>query len=245
MSSDINTGDIYSVSSVLNAFTPYISQMAKVILTYALPTVAQILNRIYFQGQGATSNAQLNTYASNVATSWNSHMAGQTMPQVQLTGVLVEDMTAPGAPVGAWAGSNAGSSTGTDVLTPGTALIIRNHTPIRSRGGHSRVYLPGMPGSGLTVPDSANWSATFAAAVLGAWNAFISGITGSNGPGGYTGWTQCVPNYYHGFVVVTNPITKRTRNVPNPVLNPTATNVASTSVNLIIGTQRRRNHQSV
>jgi hypothetical protein len=223
---------------------PAVSGLVKVLLQYALPTVASVLNRIWFQGTGSTTNAALNTWCTNVANAWNSNMAAKTLPTCSLVAVTAEDYSSLTSPIGAWTGSHAGTVTGGVNTQPATSLIIRNHTPLRARGGHSRTYLPGMDGNALTTGSSSDWTASSAASILTAWEAFLAAVTGSNGPTGYSGFAQVVPNYYKGFTAVENTLTGRYKNVAKVNPSPTTQIVTSQTVNLVVGAQRRRNHQS-
>jgi hypothetical protein len=222
---------------------PPITGMLKVLLTYSLPTVATVLNRLFFQGTGSTSNAALNTWASAVSTAWGTNVKSQIMPSCQLTSVVVSDLSSSTSPIGAWTGSIAGTSAGTGA-SPDVALIVKNLIPTKYRGGHSRTYIPGYPLTGTTVTDSNVWTSAGVATFISDWNAFITAITGGNGPSGYSGLAQAVPHYYKGFTAVQNPITGRYRNVPKLVAVPTFDLVSSHVGNLILGSQRRRNHQS-
>jgi len=217
--------------------------MLRVLLTYSLPTVATVLNRLFFQGTGSTTNSALNTWATAVSTAWGANMKSQILTNCSLTSVVVSDLSSSTAPIGAWTGSIAGTSAGTNG-SPDVALIIKNLIPSKYRGGHSRTYIPGYPLSNTTVSDSNIWTAATAATTVTDWTAFITAITGGNGPTGYSGLAQAVPHYYKGFTVVTNPLTGRARNVPKLQTVPTFDLVSSRVANIILGSQRRRNHQS-
>jgi len=223
---------------------PAISGVVKVLLQYALPGVVDVLTRLFFQGTGSTTNSALNTWAGNVAAAWNTNMAPVVIPALVLNAITAEDLTTSTSPIGAWSGSHAGTFSPTSDLSPGVAMIVKNLTPLRQRGGHSRTYLPGMPVNYLSSSGANTWASGSATTVLTAWKAFLSAITGSSGPTGYSGLAQVVPNYYHGFTAVENPLTGRYRNVPKVVTTPTTQLVTSQVVNLTLGSQRRRNHQS-
>lgn len=213
------------------------------LLTYSLPTVATVLNRLFFQGTGSTTNSALNTWATAVSTAWGSNMKANIMPSCSLTSVVVSDLSSATAPIGAWTGSIAGTAAGTGA-SPDVALIVKNLIPTKYRGGHSRTYIPGYPLTQATVTDSNVWTSAAAASTVTNWVAFLTAITGGNGPTGYSGLAQAVPHYYKGFTVVTNPLTGRARNVPKLQTVPTYDLVSSHVANLILGSQRRRNHQS-
>ena len=223
---------------------PPITGMLKVLLTYSLPTVATVLNRLFFNGTGSTTNAALNTWATAVSTAWGTNVKTNINTSCALTGVVVSDLSSSTAPIGAWTGSIAGTSAGTGD-SPAVALIVKNLIPSKYRGGHSRTYIPGYSLSATTVSDSNIWTSASATTFVTNWTAFITAITGGNGPTGYSGLAQAVPHYYKGFVSVQNPTTKRWRNIPQLVTAPVPYDLVSSRVaNLTIGSQRRRNHQS-
>lgn len=224
---------------------PAITGLLRVLLQYTLAAGPTILNRLFFQGSGSTSSTALNTWAGNVATNWGTNIKGSLVPALTLTGVTVEDLTSSISPVGATSVSIAGTSTHLDPPGVEGCLIIKNITAFRSRGGHSRTYIAGFPNSNLLSSSATNWNSASAAGFVTNWVAFIGSITGASGPAGYTGLAQVVPNYYHGFTVVTNPITGRARNVPKLIASPTTNAVTSHVANTVLGTQRRRTHQSV
>jgi len=223
---------------------PAIAGLIRIILQYALPTAANVLNRIFVQGTGSTNNTAMNVYATNIATAWNTNMAPQLVPAVALVAVTCEDLSSLTSPVGAWTGSHPGTSTHIDSVDPGSALIMKNITALRSRGGHSRNYLPGIPDSNVSAELGSIWNSSSAGGITTSWKNFIAAIVGTNGPTGYPSLQQVVPNYYKGFTVVTNPITHRARNVPTLVANPTTTPVSTITFNPVIGSQRRRNRQT-
>lgn len=224
---------------------PFVGGLLKVLLQFALPGVTDVLCRLFFKGTGSTSSSALNTWASAIATNWGSNFKAQCIPDLSLVAVTADDLSSKTAPEGAWAGNIAGSNANL-VSMPAAAMIIRNLVADKYRGGHSRTYLPGIPAGAQSSSGAATWSSASAATILSAWQAFLGSIDGSNGPSGYTGLAQVVPHFYSGFTSVQNPITKRWRNVPQVVTGtPVVDTIVAQTVNLNIGSQRRRNHQSV
>lgn len=238
------TGDIHRVKGRTLPPLPAVAGLIRVLLQYALPNASNVLNRLFFQGSGSTSNTALNAWTLNIANNWNTNMAPQLVPACQLVAVTAEDLSSLTSPIGAWSGSHAGTSTHVDSVDPGSALIVKNLTALRSRGGHSRNYLPGIPDSNVSAELGSQWNAASAGGIITSWKAFLAAISGANGPTGYPSITQVVPNYYHGFTVVTNPITHRARNVPTPLATPNIYPVSTQTFNPIIGAQRRRNRQT-
>jgi hypothetical protein len=222
---------------------PNISGALKLLLQYTLPGVPLILNRLFFQGTGSTTNTAMNNWCSTAATAWNTYMPGYCIPDLTLVAITAEDLTSATSPIGAWAGSHPGTSAGLQGF-PSPAFIIKNLDAFRSRGGHSRTYLPGISTNNLTSNGANTWSTTAGTNITTAWNNFLLGITGSNGPAGYSGVQQVVPNYYKGFTAVENPLTGRYRNVPKVNPTPTTQVIVNHTYNDVVGSQRRRNKQS-
>jgi hypothetical protein len=222
---------------------PNISGAIKMLLQYTLPGVPLILNRLFFQGTGSTTNTALNNWCSTAATGWNTYMPPYSIPDLTLVAITAEDLTSPTSPIGAWAGSHIGTATNVNGF-PSPAFIVKNLDAFRSRGGHSRTYLPGISPSNLTSQGGNTWNTTQANLINTAWNNFILAVTGSNGPAGYSGLQQVVPNYYKGFTAVENPLTGRYRNVPKVNPTPTTQVIVNHTYNDVVGSQRRRNKQS-
>lgn len=222
---------------------PAVTGLLRVLLQYALPGVSILLNRLFFQGTGSTTSTALNTWCGNIAASWNTNMAPNSIPDLSLIGVTAEDLTSSTSPVGANATTHPGTNTNPQ-SAPAVSFVVRNGTALRERGGHSRTYIPGIPTGEETTAGSNSWNSTFAQALLTSWKAFISAITGVAGPAGYSGTVQVMPNYYHGFTSVQNPITKRWRNIPTPLTTPVIYPVTNQTYNPILASQRRRNKQT-
>lgn len=218
----------------------------KTILQYALPGVASVINRLFFTGTGSTTNAALNTWCGNVAASWNTNMAPLIAPACTLVAVTAEDLTSGTSPVGAWAGSHPGTSSNL-IFDPAAAFIVKNLIANRYRGGHPRTYIPGVPSSNQASNGANTWNTTDAAGLLTQWKAFLSAISGSSGPTGYSGMAQSVVPYYSGTTAVTTGVAPHTRGKTKatPLATTTPIYIASNVYNPTIGSQRRRNHQSV
>lgn len=222
---------------------PAVTGLIRVLLQYTLPGVSILLNRLFFQGTGSTTNTALNTWCGNIASSWNTNMSPNSVPDLALIGVTAEDLTSSTSPVGAAAVNHPGTNTNPQ-SAPAIAFVVRNGTNLRERGGHSRTYVPGIPTGEETTASANTWNSTFASALLTSWKAFIAAVTGVSGPAGYSGTAQVMPNYYHGFTSVQNPITKRYRNIPTPLATPVIYPITNQTYNSILASQRRRNKQT-
>lgn len=227
---------------------PALPNVVKLLLTYAAPGVAELLTRLWFQGTQQGTNTSLNTACQTIANSWATNMAPNTVPALALTSVQAEDLTNPSGPNGIWTGSKAGSFTGTTTTAPQAAFIIKNVVQDRYRGGHSRLYLPGMPLADSTTNDATTWTTAFGSAVATSWTSFLGNILSALGTAGYGSVAACVPQIYRGHTWThygTPPDDyykyKATYNPTTPPPTPTYNAV---SYNDVIGTQRRRTHQT-
>src|SRR5215469_7725101 len=159
---------------------PAIAGALRLLLHYAAPGIPNMINRLLFSGTGSTSNTALNTWTTNISNAWTTNMAPVTMPYVTLVAATAEDLTTPTAGTGAWAGSKAGTITGGLSSPADACMVIQNLTNNRSRGGHSRTYLPGIDGRNISGSDPGQWTTASMSSLLNAWNAFIAAISGAN-----------------------------------------------------------------
>jgi hypothetical protein len=201
---------------------------------------ADIQTRLFVQyGGTAPTNADAAVYAGSLATQWNTHIAPVKCNSVTLHDVEVEDLTSATGAVGAWSGTHAGSA-GASGLPAGVAVVIKYPIARRYRGGHPRTYLGGLLSTALSGPGSVD--PTYAAALLGVWNAFIGGVLGAGWSGAGT-LNQVNVSYYQGFHNFTYP-SGRTRPIPTLRGAPVVDFITSAVINLKPGSQRRRNLQS-
>jgi hypothetical protein len=217
----------------------------KLLLQYALPGVATILNRLFFTGTGSTTGAAMNTWCTNVANAWGTNMAPQCVPPLTLVAITAEDLTSATSPVGAWAGSKPGTNVA-NLQDPATAFVVKNLVANRYRGGHPRTYLPGIPIADASAASSNTWLTATASTILTQWLAFLTAISGSSGPTGYTGLSQSYVPYYKGNTVTTTGTApyQRGHNHATVLTSTAPILIASHTYNPTFGSQRRRNHQS-
>lgn len=219
---------------------PDAPQVLRVALGYTIAEDSQALTRFYVSTDSSMGNttAVLNTCASSIATSWNSHLAASHSNSVTLTSVNIEDLTGPTAGTGTATVSHDGTKTGA-VLSAGACAIVRFKVDRRYRGGHPRAYLPAFDET--DVLDRQSWEASSLATLVTAWGTFMSGVISAvNTAYATTGNTQVNVSYYEGFTNVTYP---SGRTYPRPTLrsSPLVDEVVSVSANPKIGSQRRRN----
>ena len=129
------------------------------------------------------------------------------------------------------------------VLSGGTALLQNLQIARRYRGGKPRRYWPVMVAADLTTPQE--WDITTLATMTTEWQtSYLDVLLGSS----YSGTTladEVNLSYYHGFTLVTNPITGRGKNVSTPRAVAIAPDVITGFVlNSKPASQRRRNLHS-
>lgn len=194
-------------------------------------------NRTFWKySGGAITNAQANDLAAATAGAWSTHLASLCIPAVALNEVVITDLTTTSSARGIWTGSTVGTRSGAELPINDVALL--NFTLNRRyRGGKPRTYNPWGAQPDLT--SSQKWGSSFItecetkwAAFVAEWQAFSEGsmVIGS----------QANVSYYSGFASVQNPVTKRWSNIPTPRVAPVVDVIVTTTLNPIVGSQRRR-----
>lgn len=223
------------------AIPPFVPNVAKVLLRYAAPGIAEAITRLFFSWTNSISNSNSNAWCQSVANNWATNIAPLVPPALVLNAVTLEDLSQGSSVAGAWAGTKPGTRSGGE-YGPAECFIIENLIGRKYRGGHSRNYLPGLDIGQASAVDGNAWNTTYAGTVLSAWQAFLSAISGSNGPAGSTPFTHVSVPMYKGFKAVQNPLTGRYRNVPTYAPEPITPDViVGTAYNVNFGSQRRRN----
>jgi hypothetical protein len=191
----------------------------------------------YSSAQPAAA-ADLNTFLTNVATAYTNDLqplAGATVTHVQDT---VTDLSANGLQA-IQTHTQVGTRAGAQL--PISACVIWNLKILRRyRGGKPRVYWPF--GTETDLADPAHWSTAAQTAFNAGLGNFASYLV-STAAGGMVVQSNCNVSFFQKFFSVKNPVTGRYRNVatlgptpPYPIVDLTQ----SASVNLTLGTQRRR-----
>lgn len=149
-------------------------------------------NVLHAQVTGALSTPTLNTVATSIRGYWTSDLApwivtGTTLTTVELTDLSTRSGAQGLDQVGA-AGTLAGAPAGANV-----AACLTLKIPNRYRGGHPRMYLPGV-GSAASI-NGVTWSTGVAGNYTTGGRAFLAHInaliTGS------TTWKLCAVSYFH------------------------------------------------
>lgn len=202
---------------------------------------SNVQNRFFLQYAAALTNTDAQAWADACFAAWLAvgGIGTNTSTQTTLTKCVLTDLSSASAPQAIHNGSLAGTG-GSPPVGIGVALVVSQRIQRRYRGGHSRIYLPGMPASYKGTPPL--WAGSNAQDVANSWGttiaACISGCPVAAAP------AQAVNiSYYQGFTNHTYP-SGRVRPVPNPRATPLVDLILHYVGNPKLASQRRRNQQS-
>lgn len=180
------------------------------------------VNVLYYRTAaiGLTS-AQLTTVQGVFDTNWKTFWGTVGVNSTNYKGSIVTDMASnTGLQVDNSAYTPSGGGITGVAMSDGTAALISLHTLTRYRGGHGRIYLPGV-GQTATNGDGRTLASINLTTLVTRWNALItamSGVAGSAG-GPYN------PIVWH----------KKLATAPN-----TVEDILSITAQSVLATQRRR-----
>jgi hypothetical protein len=197
-------------------------------------------NALHFAYTGGPyGGSSLTSLAGTTATAWGADMAPQVDTVTSLTGVTITDLSSKSGGVGQVSVSTPGTHVGSPL--PDSACVLVNWLISRRyRGGKPRTYFPGGVQTVLNA-DGRTWTAAFISAFGIGLSNFLQAIF--TNPDAVVGLQSCQVSYYSGFTPVTNQITGRVKNVPNIRTTPVVDLINSTSVQPLLGSQRRRLRQ--
>lgn len=196
------------------------------------------LTRFHMKYTNSLSATDATTLLTTLGTSWNTRMAPDTGPNWTLSQVSVNDLD-----------SRTGVQVGLPVSHVGTApqsgggaavcFIMSAKTALKYRGGHSRVYIPGI--SQQIWADNNSWTVGAQGTIFTAWTGMLADLAASP-PVGVGAMSQVVVRYYSSDKADFNP-------VPSPweppylLATPLILPITSWVANPQFGSQRRRNQQ--
>lgn len=196
------------------------------------------LTRFFQKYTGAISGTDATTLCGTLATSWNTRLAGSLGSQVTLIAAQCDDL---GSKTGvnvvstvSHPGSNASNS-----VPAGVAFVMSAHVAYKYRGGHSRVYLPGVAQQYLQ--DSNTWTTAFLGTMFTAWTGIISDL--QNSPPVGVGALSSVSVHAYSSNPDDFPGGPPSKPPPWPLATPVTYPITSWSTNPQTGSQRRRNQQ--
>lgn len=202
-----------------------------------------VINRFYqkYSGTpGALSSSGAVAWATACGPAWSTHLASFTSTDYTLETITVEDLTSATGAVGIFDSSAAGTDA-SPILSAGSAAVVKSVIVRRYRGGHPRQYLGGMASDNLNTAQS--WTSTFVANLATAYTAFRAACA-AGCPTGIAPATDVNVSYFQGFTNHTFP-SGRVRPIPTLRGTPLVDQIASFEVNPKVGSQRRRNQQSL
>jgi hypothetical protein len=216
---------------------PVVPNVIRVDIEWTVGTDAAAMDRIFIAYSGGPpTSANCVTLAGLLYIIFAAELAIYTNANNALTGVRVTDLASSTGGQGEHLQTTVGSI-GPDDLGANSTALASMRIGRRYRGGKPRSYFPLGGASVMQTPQT--WTSAFQVNVQAALNAIIADIAVTTA--GTTVLTHLVNvSYYHGFTVVTNPITGRARNVPTlrpaPIVDP----VLSWVMELKLASQRRR-----
>lgn len=196
------------------------------------------LSALHFKWSGtAPTAAACAAIASDMQGDFATFAEPLMDESTKLTSTIVQDLTSSTGAEGEFTGTDAGTRSGDEL--PAEAAALWNHRISRRyRGGKPRSYWPFGVESDLE--DRQTWASAFVSAVETGWGTFLTNVAGRPSHDGVVVGALCSLSIYEGFTVVTNPITGRARNVPTYRSSAIIDPIVSGSLNIRVGSQRRR-----
>lgn len=192
----------------------------------------------FFMGYSGSlpNNADLNTFATAVSSSYSSQMAPHISAEWVLVELDIREMSSSTGASGLWTGTIAGTQTGSPVAA-NTCQLMLFSTARHYRGGKPRIYLPA--GGTAAIFDEISWTAAQQTAMNASWTGWMSGIIAAAWSG-TSNMQQVMVGYYSGvYPPVTLP-SGRVKQANKPLATPVVTPISGHNLRLRYGTQRRR-----
>jgi hypothetical protein len=220
---------------------PPVPKVLRVVAKISDGSDLNTINRFFFQYDGgAPTAAQLLTLAGAMDTAWTLNLAPIFGIQVSLLGHIITDLSSSTGAVGESTTTVPGTRAGA-ALPAAAAVVMSLKTARRYRGGHPRNYLAAGVSTDLNTRQT--WTGAFTTATKTGYDAYIAAMSTNipvaSGPG-----RQVNVSYFAGFTAVPRP-PFRTRNVPNVRPVPLIDVIIATKASSKLGSQRRRNLQSL
>lgn len=170
-----------------------------------------VQNRVFYAYSGTLSPTDAQTWVNYMQSSFitSGHYGAAASSQLKLAKVVLTDLTSVSAPqaISSTSVTCLGSALST---TPGQALVVERRIARRYRGGHPRVYLPGVNSS--DVSQQGLLTGVSAAAYAGDFEQWEVDNC-SHAPTAVGTVLPVAVSYFSGFTNVTYP-SGRTRPVP-------------------------------
>lgn len=205
-------------------------------LTGTIGTDTQTHNRFYMSFSGAASPTNMNTLATLVRTAWVDTLKPLLSNDSAISNWHTTDLSSLSGAQGN-DGTNVPGTSGGPSVSAQACLVINFQVGRRYRGGKPKFFLAGGPAAELA--DANAWDPTLVDNINTQWGDFIAAIiAGAPGPMGTLAHVNV--SFYEGFTSIENPLTHRYRNIPTLRADPVVDAIDSHSVDVPIGSQRRR-----
>jgi hypothetical protein len=186
---------------------------------------------------GTLTAAEVLQLATDISAAWGSSLAPGLSDTVQLVDVVATALDSSTAPTVTFPSGFVGGQS-TQPTAGGTALVVQRKIARRYRGGHSRVYLPGIPAATLADTED-HWDPTLLAAFTGQWESIEGAGATYLVTAGRTDATPVSVSYYEFFTNVLYP-SGRYHARPTLRVTPLVDKVVSFNGNPRPCSQRRR-----
>lgn len=195
------------------------------------------LTRFFLGYTGTVSATDATTLLGTIETSWISRLQPITGPQYSLSNVTLDDLDSRTGVQVALPTAHTGSALDQGV-NAGVAFVMSAKVSLKYRGGHSRVYIPGMHVGGLQ--DVNSWTVGFQGTVFTAWTGLLADAAVSP-PVAIGALSTKTVRYISSNKADFPPPPPST--FPALLPTPLVLTVNSWSSNPQVGSQRRRNQQ--
>lgn len=219
------------------AALPAVPKVVRVDFHFTFSTDPNVQVRDFFQYTGALSTADAQTWLANIRAGWDSNMMTLLSNELTLVQTVLTDLTSNTAAQVVDTTGVAGTSASAPA-SAGTCMVIRKKIARRYRGGHPRIYIPGLVASSLSTATA--WTAGAVAAAKAGYDAYITAATANTNPAAIGVITHVNVSYFSGFTNKTFP-SGRTHPVPTPRGTPVVDLIVGTAGVVAPGSQRRRN----
>jgi hypothetical protein len=220
----------------LTPVPPPASPCVRVKLDYADNAGNELGSRFFLSYSGsAPSSANCVTLATDIATAWNTNIAGMIDAAYSLREVDVQDIATDTGNYGSASVDHPGTGTGSSISS-NAAINVEFDIARRYRGGKPRMFFP--PDTQPAMVDISHWSPTSVTTYNTDVAAFFAAIEALTV--GSMGTLQHVSlSYYKGFTNIANS-SGRERAVPTYRTAAVVDPVTGYSAKALVGSQRRR-----
>jgi hypothetical protein len=218
---------------------PAVSKVVRVDHHFTEAQDPNVMVHSFFQYTGTCSSTDAATWLTNIVSALGTFMASASQPTLSLVLSELTDLSSTSAAQVQNSTGHTGGA-GAAPLAAGVAMVMKYRINRRYRGGHPRVYLPGMSNTYLTTPTQ--WNSTSLGSITGLWIAFINACIANTNPAALGTLTHVNVSYFAGHTW-TEDSRGNWHRVPTPRGTPVVDQIINIQGNPTPGSQRRRNEQ--